>query len=278
MSCIYKITEDMSSYTATEKKLADYILQHRQETTLSATKELAAHAGVSPSAVVRFTQRLGYSGFVAFKVDLASDSVDDIANFDDILLEEDSISDVVRKSKSLNTRLQEESYRLLNIDSLTKAVEAIQHCQKVYLYGISASGIVCMDLWEKLSRINRQTIYHQDFHDQLAATTHIGPADVALAVSYSGKTHEVNAAMRYAKEQGAVTVAVTQFEKSPLTRFSDILLRIPSTEREIRLGAIASRNASLIVTDLLYMCLAKNDLEKTKEYLIKTKEAIQRLY
>lgn len=278
MSCIYKITEDMSNYTVTEKKLADYILDHRKETTLSSTKELADRSGVSPSAVVRFTQRLGYSGFVAFKIDLASDGDDEIANFDDILLEQDSISDVVRKSKALNTRLQEESYRLLNINSLTKAVDAMQSSKRIFLFGIGASGIVCMDLMEKLSRINRLTIFHHDFHDQLAATTHIGSHDVALAVSYSGKTHEVNTAMRYAKEQGATTIAITQFEKSPLTRYSDILMRIPSNEREIRLGAIASRNASLIVTDLLYMCLAKNDLEQTKEYLVKTKEAILRLH
>ncbi|WP_185741170.1 hypothetical protein [Clostridium sp. KNHs216] len=45
----------------------------------------------------------------------------------------------------------------------------------------------------------------------------------------------------------------------------------------MRLGAIASRNASLIVTDLLYLGLAKNDIGLIKEYLVRTKEAIKRL-
>ena len=54
-------------------------------------------------------------------------------------------------------------------------------------------------------------------------------------------------------------------------------LYIPTTERELRLGAIASRNASLIVTDLLYLGLAKSDMKQTKEYIVKTRNAINRL-
>lgn len=277
MSCAYKIREGMSSYTDTEKKLADYILQHKGEATLSSAQTLGERAGVSPAAIIRFAHRLGYSGFTALKVDLAGDSAEEISNFDDMISQQDSMAAVVRKAEALNTMLQNQTYRLLNVESLEKAVDALLRCRTVYLFGLSGSGIVCTDLMEKLSRIDRRVVYHKDFHDQLAAAAHISSLDVALAVSYSGKTHEVNTAMQYAKEQGATTIAVTQFRKSPLTRHADILLYIPTTERELRLGAIASRNASLIVTDLLYMGIVKNNIEQTKEYLVKTKDAIGRL-
>lgn len=276
MSCAYKIREGMASYTDTEKKLAGYILQHKGEVTLSSAQRLGERAGVSAAAIIRFSHRLGYSGFTALKVDLAGDSADEISNFDDMISEQDSVADVVRKAEALSTMLQDQAYQLLNVESLEKAIDALLRCQTVYLFGVSGSGIVCMDLMEKLSRIDRRVVYHQDFHDQLAATAHITDRDVALAVSYSGKTHEVNTAMQFAKEQGAVTIAVTQFRKTPLTRYADILLYIPTTERELRLGAIASRNASLIVTDLLYMGIVKNNIEQTKEYIVKTKNAILR--
>ena len=271
MSCAYKIREGMASYTDTEKKLAEYILQNKGEVTLSSAQTLGERAGVSAAAIIRFAHHLGYSGFTALKVDLAGDSADEISNFDDMISERDSMAAVVKKAEALNTMLQDQAYRLLNVESLEKAVDAMIRCRTVYLFGVSGSGI------EKLSRIDRRVVYHKDFHDQLAATAHITDQDVALAVSYSGKTREVNTAMQFAKEQGAVTIAITQFRKSPLTRYADILLYIPTTERELRLGAIASRNASLIVTDLLYMGIVKNDIEKTKEYLVKTKDAIQRL-
>ncbi len=276
MSCIYKIREGMASYTDTEKKLAGYILQNTNEVTLSSAQILGERVGVSAAAVIRFSHKLGYQGFTALKVDLARDSTDDITNFDDMINERDLMEVVVKKAENLNSMLQDQAYRLLNVESLEKAVAAILNSRKIYLFGVSGSGIVCMDLMEKLSRINRYAIYHSDFHDQLASAAYITERDAAIAVSYSGKTHEVNTAMKFAKEKGAATIAITQFRKSTLTKFADILLYIPTTERELRLGAIASRNASLIITDLLYMGVAKNNIEMTKDCLVKTKEIIKR--
>lgn len=277
MSCIYKIREGMDSYTETERKLAAYFLQHTQETTLSSAQKLGEEVGVSAAAVIRFSHRLGYSGFTAMKVDLAGDRTNEISNFDDMIDENDSIAVVIKKAENLNTMLQDQAYRLLNTQCVEQAVDILLHCRNIYLFGISGSGIVCADFMEKLSRINRSAIYHKDFHDQLASAAHMTEQDAALAVSYSGKTHEVNTAMRFARERGTPTIAITQFKKSPLTKLADTLLYIPTTERELRIGAIASRNASLIVTDLLYLSLAKSDMKKTKEYLVKTKDAIQRL-
>ncbi|MBE6821645.1 MurR/RpiR family transcriptional regulator [Caproiciproducens sp. LBM24188] len=277
MSCIYKIREGMASYTETEKKLADYLLQNRNEAILCSAQTLGEKVGVSAAAVIRLSHKLGYKGFTALKVDLARDSTNEVMSFDDMIQEQDPMDIVVKKAENLNTMLQNQAYRLLNIEDLERAVQALLKCQTVYLFGISGSGIVCMDFMEKLSRINRSVIYHSDFHDQFAAAAHMTKHDVALAVSYSGKTHEVNTAMKFAKEIGATTIAITQFRKSPLSKLADIPLYIPSTERELRLGAIASRNASFIVTDLLYMGIAKDNIEFTKECLVKTKNIITRL-
>lgn len=276
MSCIYKIREGMASYTDTEKKLAEYILQNVNEATMSSAQSLGEKVDVSAAAVIRFSHKLGYKGFTALKVDLARNAPDDIKNFDDMINQNDSMAAVVKKAENLNTMLQNQAYRLLNVERLEKAVDLLLNCRTIYLFGVSGSGIVCMDFMQKMSRINRHVVYHNDFHDQLASAAHMMEQDVALAVSYSGKTHEVNTAMQYAKDAGASTIAITQFRKSPLTRVSDVILFVPTTERDLRLGAIASRNASLIVTDLLYIGVAKNNIEMTKEYLVKTKEAIIR--
>ena len=269
MSCVYKIHEGMSSYTGAEKKLAEYILDHISETTLSSAQGLGDNVGVSAAAVIRFSHKLGYKGFTALKVDLARDTSNEITSFDDVIRQNDSMSVVVKKAENLNTMLQDQAYRILNIANLEKAVEILLKCRNIYLFGVSGSGIVCMDFMEKLSRLNRCVFYRNDFHDLLAAAAHMTPDDAALAVSYSGKTREVITAMKYAKEVGTPTISITQFRKSPLTKLTDVPLFIPTTERTLRLGAIASRNASLIITDLLYMGIAKNNIDSTKEYLVR---------
>ncbi|MGX8710344.1 MAG: MurR/RpiR family transcriptional regulator [bacterium] len=277
MSCIYKIREGASSYTDTEKKLADYILNHIDEVPLNSSQALGERVGVSAAAVIRFSKKLGYNGFTDLKVDLAKDRTSEITNYDDMIEEEDSMDTVLKKAENLNTMLQNQAYRLINTASLEKAVDVLLGCEIVYLFGIGGSGTICMDFMQKLTRINRRVVYHNDFHYQLAAAAHMTDRDSAIAVSYSGTTREVNTAVQLAKELGTPVISITQFKKSPLVKLSDILLYIPSSERELRLGAIASRNASLIVTDLLYLGLAKNDIGLIKEYLVKTKEAIKRL-
>ena len=112
---------------------------------------------------------------------------------------------------------------------------------------------------------------------QLAATTYITKEDVALAISYSGNTKEINVAIEHAKNQGATTISITQFIKSPLLKFSDLVLYVPSQEKDLRLGAVSSRNASLILTDLLYLGMIGNELDEYKKNLITSRNLVNKL-
>ena len=70
MSCIYKIKEATSSFTSTEKRIAEYILEHRTETIEASVQQLAEVTDTSAAAWIRFSQKLGYKGLTALKVDL----------------------------------------------------------------------------------------------------------------------------------------------------------------------------------------------------------------
>ena len=45
------------------KSVASYLEQHRSSVMVDRTSDIAASCGVHPSAVVRFAQRFGFSGF-----------------------------------------------------------------------------------------------------------------------------------------------------------------------------------------------------------------------
>lgn len=59
--------------SVSEKNLADYILEHRQQVLSLSVQALAKAAFVSPSTVVRLCQKLGLNGYAQFKIQLASD-------------------------------------------------------------------------------------------------------------------------------------------------------------------------------------------------------------
>lgn len=276
MSCIYKI-KSCENFTKTEEKLSHYILENVNGIIYDSVQDIAAKTNTSPAAVIRFSKKLGYNGFTELKLDLAKDNTEEIPLFSEKICQKDSLKTIVKKSMASDTSAVEQTYKLLRIETLNNAVEAMKSANRIYLFGISSSGICCLDLAQKLSRVGYNVVFYNDFHMQLAATTYITKGDVALAVSYSGNTKEINVAMEHAKNQGATTISITQFIKSPLLKFSDLVLYVPSQEKDLRLGAVSSRNSSLILTDLLYLGMIGNELDEYKKNLITSRNLVNKL-
>jgi DNA-binding MurR/RpiR family transcriptional regulator len=276
MSCLYKI-KSCENLTKTEEKLSQYIIEHVNGIIYDSIQDIAAKTNTSPAAVIRFSKKLGYNGFAELKLDLAKDNTEEIPLFSEKICEKDSLKTIVKKSLASDTSTVEQTYKLLRIETLNNAVQAMKKAKRIYLFGISSSGICCYDLAQKLSRVGYNVVFYNDFHMQLAATSYITKDDVALAVSYSGNTKEINVAMEHAKTQGATTISITQFIKSPLLKFSDLILYVPSQENDLRLGAVSSRNASLILTDLLYLGMITDELDENKKNLINSRSLVNKL-
>lgn len=276
MSCLYKI-KSCENFTKTEKKISQYISENVNSIIYDSVQDIAAKANTSPAAVIRFSKKLGYNGFAELKLDLAKDNTEEIPLFSEKICQKDSLKTIVRKSMASDTSAVQQTYKLLRIETLNDAVQAMKNAKRIYLFGISSSGICCYDLAQKLSRVGYDVVFYNDFHMQLAATTYITKEDVALAVSYSGNTKEINVAMEHAKNQGATTISITQFIKSPLLKFSDLVLYVPSQEKDLRLGAVSSRNSSLILTDLLYLGMIKDELDDYKKNLMASRNLVNKL-
>lgn len=278
MSCIYKIKESQNSFTSTEKIIADYILENHSMVIEKSAQELGAITGTSAAAWIRFAQRLGYKGLTAMKVDIAKNPEEEDEFFDFMIEEKDSLDTMVKKVHRMSINHINTTYKLLNTENLQNAIDYIVKANKIYLTGIGGSGIVCLDLLQKFTRINKDVIYHEDPHVLMARMAHMSQDDVLIAISYSGETQLVNTAVAHAKSVHTPIIAITQYNiRSTLSSLANIKLYTPVVEKELRLGAIASRNSALTLIDLLYYGVAKLEFEKNKENLIKTRTLIHEM-
>ena len=94
---------------------------------------------------------------------------------------------------------------------------------------------------------------------QLSTAAHIETEDVAIAISYAGKTKEVYSALSKAKEKGAKCISITKYGSNPISSIADIKLQVPSIEKDLRVGAISSRIAQLTLIDILFIGVAKDN-------------------
>ncbi len=278
MSCIFKIKEAFGSFTQKEKVIAQYILEHRNEAIEKSAQELGEVTNTSAAAWIRFSQKLGFKGLTSLKVDLAKNLDEEDELFNVVIEKQDTLNVMVKKIQAMSVQQLEGTYKLLNVTSLQQAIEWMGDARRIYLAGVGGSGIVCLDLMHKLTRIDKNVIFYEDVHILASRIAHINKDDVLIALSYTGETPIVNDLVAYAKNAGAKIIAITQYNiKSTLASLADIALYVPVVEKELRLGAISSRNSALTLTDLLYYGLSKAHYDQTKNDLIKTRQLIQLL-
>jgi len=269
-----KLKSAYNLFTLKEQKAADYILSHIDETVSLSVQELAKRADTSPSTIIRLSAKAGYESFPALKIELAKFNSDPVEK-DIIINRKDTSSDIAHTLSNIMTEVANESQALFNKEDFDRVVGKISGADKIYILGIGSSGIVAEDLWRKLIRIGKNAIYCADSHVQLLMGALSEPGDVVIAFSCSGKTDEVNEALKHHKTRGAFTVAVTRAEKSPITSICHISLYHAGYEGEYRVGAIASEYAQLFVSNLIFLAVTQKDYDKNKNHIKTSRKIIK---
>lgn len=279
MNCSLIIKQSFENMTESEKKIAEYILDNTSKIYQLSAYELASLTGTSGASVIRFVRKIGFKGFPEFKIALAKDDVQE-RNEEvdyDYIDTKDTIKEVIIKTGKKNIKSIEDTLELLDEKEVKEAVAAIQKAKNIYLFGLGSSALIAMDFQSKLLRINRNAHMHLDSHMQLSMAALIEPKDVAIAISFTGKSKEVYKAIAKAKEKGAKCISITKYGTNPISEVADINLKVPSIEKDLRIGAISSRIAQLTLVDILFIGVAKKDFSRVDRYLKETRQMVEEL-
>lgn len=277
MSCSLIIKQKLEEFTSSEKKIAEYVLENPREIYKLSAAELANLTGTSSAGAVRFARKLGFSGFQEFKLELAKEdpSSKSLSNSFEYIDTEDSVGNLIMKIGNKNIKTIEETLQLLDVNQMEDAIESICRAKSIYLFGVGVSALIAMDLQHKLVRINKVVHMHLDTHLQLTTAAHITSEDLAIGISYSGKTKEVYRALTAAKERGAKCISITKYGTSPISEIADINLSVPNIEKDLRVGAISSRIAQLTIIDILFIGVAKKNFDKVENFLKTTNKMVE---
>ncbi len=153
---------------------------------------------------------------------------------------------------------------------LESAVDLVATARRVDIYGMGASALAGQDLHHKLHRIGLVSFMWSDGHLAVTSAAVLQAGDVAIAISHTGSTVDTVDALRVARRRGAATIAVTNFERSPLAATGDVVLTTAARETTFRSGTMASRIVQLALVDYLYAGVALRSYRQTLESLERT--------
>lgn len=280
MNCSLLIKQILNQMTESEKKIAEYVLDNVSEVYKLSANQLAVITETSASSVVRFSRTLGFEGFQQFKIALAKDDSMAVDNGDyeyDYIDTNDSIKEVIVKTSNKNIQSINDTVALLDEKEIKNAVDSIKNAKKICIFGVGESGVIGMDLQYKLIRIHKDVLMNLDSHTQISMAANLSEDDVAIGISYSGKTKEVYTALNKAKEKGAKCITITKFGENPIASLGDIKIQVPVVEKDLRVGAISSRMAQLTVIDILFIGVAKDNFSIVDKYLKESRNTIEEL-
>lgn len=264
-----------------ERRVAEAILTRPAEIVGLSIGAVAEEASTSEATVVRFCKKAGFGGYPELRLALASEVGRSAAQGPGAMTmtmdigPDDSLGDIVANVGALDAQAIGDTVGQLDIDVLTHVVDELAGARRVELYGIGASGLVAIDLEQKLRRIGLPAAAAVDGHAALTSAAVLTRHDVAVAISHSGQTLDTIDPIELARSQAATTVAITNYPQSPLATAADLVLTTAARESTFRAGAMASRSAQLTVVDCVYLGVAQRHYDDTIVALDRTSTAVR---
>ncbi|RKL65567.1 RpiR family transcriptional regulator [Salipaludibacillus neizhouensis] len=272
--CKHRIKASYSDFRVKEKKIADYILENPEKIIHSTISQIAEINGVAEATVFRFCKRIGFKGYQAMKIALASEVVTGMTDIHETIQKGDDESLVAEKVFKSNIRTLEETWSVLDSIEFKKAVDIVLMANRIEFYGSGGSGVIAIDAHHKFMRTGIPTVAYSDSHFQVMSASQLDENDVVVLISHSGKNRDILQALEVAKEQNATTIGITTLAKSPLSDGVDVPLYTVSQETEYRSEALSSRLAQLSIIDALYVNVSIGRKELMQQSIKKMRNAI----
>lgn len=271
---LLQIQASLNRFSRAERKVAVAVLEQPRAAISSNISELSRQAGVSEPTVVRFCRRIECDGFQDFKVQLAQSLAADVSYLDMDIRPDDSVATYKQKVfdsviNSLITARNQLDNRVIE-----RSVRALAGARKIEFYGFVASGAVAIDAQSKFFHFAVPCVAYTDLHMQLMSAAALGPQDVVVVISHTGRTKELIESVKVARQSGATVIGITAAD-SPLAGLCSLVIAVEVPENTDLYMPTISRIAHLLVIDVLAVGVALHGGVEAANRLQKMKTVLQ---
>lgn len=255
------------SFTASEKKVADYIMAHQDSIARMSISELSVACGVADATVSRFCRRLGYRNFPEFKIAVANASVHPLEDnpLSGEITQEDSLEAISQKLLTANSLAMTQTRQVLSLEAISQAATMLRQAKNVLCMGQGGSMLIAGEAAHLFSTITNKFRPVSDSHMQAMAAAMMEAEDVILFFSYSGSTSDMLDTLKTAREQGGKIILVTRFLNSPGAALADVVLQCGANENPLQSGSIPARIAQMYLLDILFSEYTRRDLDEARQ-------------
>ncbi|MFG7960896.1 MurR/RpiR family transcriptional regulator [Pseudomonas aeruginosa] len=256
------ITAEYESLPRQLKRVATYMSQS-DRVMVDRISDIARQCEVHPSAIVRFSQRFGFSGFSEMQAlfrEAYTDKTTPAQNYQQRIRRmiadrspDTSAADLAHEcigaTRSGLDRLAEE----LDPEAFGKAVDLLVDAENIYVVGVRRSFAVAHYLVYSLQHTNKRIHLVSglggSYREQMRS---VRANDLVIAISFNPYGRESQHCVRIAQHKQARTLIITDSPLSPLAKRAGALLLV----NEGSAFAFRSLSATLCLCQAMFLALA----------------------
>jgi DNA-binding MurR/RpiR family transcriptional regulator len=257
------------------RQVAEWVLEHPQDTQDMSITALARAAGVAESTVSRFTREMNLSSYHALRVGVA-ESIFANRNGEahrafvyDGVAPDDPIERIIAKIQHSSAHTLEQTAALLDPQRTHRAVELLERSSTIVFGCMGSSSIAAEEGVMRFTRAGKKCMLYRDQSIQAMLATILSERDLVIAISDSGHSTAVVDMVGTARRAGAATIALTSDSDSPLAKAADVTLHTASVPSGGALygESVTAKWGQLLAVDVLYAAYAARNESTTLEHL-----------
>ncbi|MBQ8262485.1 MAG: MurR/RpiR family transcriptional regulator [Lachnospiraceae bacterium] len=255
-----------------QKKVADFILEHYDRAAFMTAEQIGTETGVSESTVVRFASSLGYQGFSEFQKELAQwmQGRIGVSGRVNSKYSDCESGEIVKGILTMDARNILDSLDVFPFDSMENAVTILNEAKTVYVVGLRSCAPLAefLAFYLNMLRGNIVLIKTTNVSEIFEQMIHVSEEDAVVGISFPRYSLRTLRALEFANERRARIITITDSSFSPLNMYSTCNLWAKSD----MISIVDSLTAPLSVINALLVCFSMKNKDKISENLKRLEE------
>jgi DNA-binding MurR/RpiR family transcriptional regulator len=226
-----KIQNKFEELPKNQRKIATYFVDNFDKVSFLTVHDISLATGVSVASVVRFAQRIGFSGFSELREEIADsfqihlNNIQNFSLFDKRKIEKDILTSVANLDiKNINDTLS-----IIEREVFDSSINMILNSNRVFTVGLGISYLLSEILAYQLTQVSVDATAFKNnycpFSEQIPL---LNKKDLIIMFSFPPYSKDTIEAAKIASEKKIKLIAITNKEASPITFFSKINLIVHS--------------------------------------------------
>ncbi|NVK26077.1 MAG: MurR/RpiR family transcriptional regulator [Gammaproteobacteria bacterium] len=253
MSCLLKMRALRDSFSAKERRIADFIVENSHLMRDYSSQQLASAVGVSQSSIVKFAQKLGYKGYPDLKMAINESVVKELASHSASEQNNESETEQPNYLAQLQTALNDSlthCQTVNNEDVFDEFAKELLAAKNIVICASHFGKIAAKDLSEKLLDMGKLTrIVTSDQPHDLNTLQKLKLGDVLLIIEDNRFSNMFAATVNNLSRSGVSNLLISKLGDSSMHSMTKAQLEWVVTEED---STIAQFQAESCLINLIY--------------------------